>query len=187
MSMLVIGVLLFAGVHFIPSLAPGLKQGAMEKMGENGYKGVFSLLLLGALALIIFGWRGADPVYFYAPPAYLHKFAICLMFVAFWIMTASNTKSRIRQVVRHPQLTGVALWGFSHLLLNADSRSLVLFGGLALWAVAEIFAINRREGVWIKDEVPGWGAEGVTLLAAVVTFGVLTYFHTWLSGVPVRW
>ena len=61
MSMLVLGILLFAGVHFIPSLAPGLKSGAVEKMGENGYKGVFSLLLLSALALMIFGWRGADP------------------------------------------------------------------------------------------------------------------------------
>lgn len=187
MMMLVLGILLFAGVHFVPSLAPSIKTNAMAKIGEGGYKGIFSLLLLGALALIILGWRSAEPVHLYTPPAALHKIAIGLMLVAFWVMTASNTQSRIRQVIRHPQLTGVALWGVSHLLLNGDSRSLVLFGGLTLWAVIEIFAISRRDGVWIKDEVPGWSAEAVTLLIAAVSVSLLVYFHSWLSGVPVRW
>lgn len=187
MSMLVLGILLFAGVHFIPSLAPGVKSGVVEKMGENGYKGVFSLLLLGALALIILGWRSAEPVYLYTPPVALHRAAICLMVIAFWIMTASNSKSRIRQFIRHPQLTGVALWGASHLLLNGDSRSLVLFGGLALWSVIEIVSISKRDGVWIREESPGWGAEIVTLLVTAVSVSVLVYLHPWLSGVPVRW
>lgn len=187
MTMLVLGLLLFAGVHFVPSLAPGIKRGVMERLGEGGYKGIFSLLLLGALALIILGWRSAQPVHVYTPPAALHAAALCLMVVAFWIMTASNSKSRIRQVIRHPQLTGVALWGVSHLLLNGDSRSLVLFGGLIAWSVIEIVSISRREGVWIKDAVPGWGSEGVTLLITAVSVGVLIYLHPWLSGVPVRW
>lgn len=187
MTMLVLGVLLFAGVHFIPSLAPGIKAGAMEKMGEGGYKGIFSLLLLGAFALMILGWRSADPVYLYAPPLALHKFAICLMVVAFWVMTASNSKSRIRLFIRHPQLTGVALWGVAHLMVNGDNRAVVLFGGLTIWAIIEILAISRREGVWIKDEAPGWDSELITLLITTVTVSVVIYFHTWLSGVPVRW
>lgn len=187
MSMLVLGLLLFAGVHFIPSLAPGIKNGVVGKMGENGYKGVFSLLLLCALALIILGWRSAEPVYLYTPPIALHKVAICLMVVAFWIMTASNSKSRIRQFIRHPQLTGVALWAGSHLLLNGDNRSLVLFGGLALWSVIEMVSISKRDGVWIKEEPPGWGAEIVTLLVTAVSVSVLIYLHPWLSGVPVSW
>jgi uncharacterized membrane protein len=101
------------------------------------------------------------------------------------LMAVSTRNSRLRLFIRHPQLTGVAVWGFSHLLLNGDNRSIVLFGGMLLWAVIEIIAISKREGVWIKTEPPSWGAEAVTALIAAVTVAVVVYIHPWLSGVPV--
>ena len=91
----------------------------------------------------------------------------------------------MRLPLRVCMLTGVALWGVAHLLLNGDSRSLVLFGGMTVWALVEIVAISHREGVWIKEPPPGWGAEAVTLLIAVVTIGVVVAIHPWISGVPV--
>lgn len=185
MALLVLGILLFAGVHFIPSLAPSLKEKWVAGMGEGGYKGIFSLLLLGSFALMIFGWRSAQPVFVYMPPEQLRLFALALMALAFVLLAVSSRKSRLRLIVRHPQLTGVALWGISHLLLNGDNRSLALFGGFTVWAVLEIFAINRREGVWIKEQAPSWGSELVSLLIAAITIGVIVYIHPWLSGVPV--
>jgi uncharacterized membrane protein len=185
MTLLVLGIALFAGVHFIPSLAPSLKEKWLAGMGEGGYKGIFSLLLLGSFALMIFGWRSAQPDFIYSPPANLRVFALALMTLAFVLMAVSSRKSRLRLIVRHPQLTGVALWGISHLLLNGDNRSIALFGGMTAWAVVEIFAINRREGVWIKEEAPSWGSELVSLLIAAITIGVIVYIHPWLSGVPV--
>jgi uncharacterized membrane protein len=187
MAMLVLGVLLFAGVHLVPSLAPGVRASAWERLGEGGYKGIFSLLLLGSFALMIMGWRNSTPVMLYGTPELLHRLAICLLVVAFWLMTASATPSRIRSAVRHPQLTGVALWGVSHLMLNGDSRALILFGGLASWSIVEIIAISRREGVWIKAEKPGWGAEITTLLVTAASVALFVYLHPWISGVPVRW
>jgi len=187
MTMLVFGVLLFAGVHLIPSLAAGVRSSARAKMGEGGYKGFFSLLLLGSFALMIAGWRTSDPLTIYPPPAFLHKFAICLVVLAFWLMTASATRSRICSIVRHPQLTGVALWGLGHLLLNGDTRALVLFGGLTVWSITEIIAISRREGVWIRESAPGWGREVTTLLLTALSLGVVIYIHPWLSGMPVWW
>ncbi|NND67445.1 MAG: NnrU protein [Halioglobus sp.] len=185
MALLVLGVLLFAGVHFIPSLGPGIKAAWVGKLGENGFKGVFSLLLLASFALMIFGWRGTTPSPLYAPPLALHTPALVLVALGFLVMGAANRKSRIRRFVRHPQLTGVAMWGVAHLLMNGEDRSVILFGGLTLWAIGEIFAINRREGVWIKEEPPGWGAEFVTVLIAVAVVGVLVAIHPWISGVQV--
>jgi len=187
MLMLVTGVLLFAGVHFIPSLTPNIKADAVNRIGVDGYKGLFSLLLLGSFALMISGWRTALAVTLYAPPAGAHKFAIALVVIAFYLMTASALRSRIRSVVRHPQLTGVTLWGIGHLLLNGDSRSVVLFGGLAIWATLEMIAISRREGVWIKGSPPGWGVEITALLVTAVSVGIVVLIHPWLSGVPVWW
>ncbi|MBK6508265.1 MAG: NnrU protein [Haliea sp.] len=185
MTLLTMGMLLFALVHFIPSLTPALKTAAIQRLGENGYKGIFSLLLLAAFALIIIGWRSVQPSVIYTPPLALHNFALGLLAFAFLLLVVTSRKSRLRLFIRHPQLTGVAIWGFSHLLLNGDNRSVVLFGGMLLWAVIEIIVISKREGVWIKTEPPSWGAEVVTVLIAVVTVAVVVAIHPWLSGVAV--
>jgi uncharacterized membrane protein len=187
MTLLVLGILLFALVHFIPALAPTIKSGAIQRMGEGGYKGIFSLALFAAFALMIVGWRSADPMPLYQPIIALHKVALTLLAVAFLVMGASTRNSRLRLLVRHPQLTGVALWGISHLLLNGDNRSVTLFGGMTLWALIEIVAISKREGVWVKGDVPSWGAEVVTVLIAAITLGILIYIHPWLSGTSVSW
>ena len=186
MLLLLLGVLLFAGVHFVPSLAPGLKRSAVSSVGENGYKGIFSLLLLAALGLIVIGWRSTLPSLLYLPPAALHQPALGILLLAFLLFVVSNRKSRLRRVVRHPQLTGVALWGIAHLLLNGEDRSVLLFGGLTLWAIGEIIAINRRDGEWVKDEIPGWGSEVVTVVVTAAVVAVLVAIHPWLSGVPIR-
>lgn len=187
MTLLVSGTLLFALVHFIPSFAPSLRAGAIKRMGEGGYKGIFSLLLLTSFALMIIGWRGTQPTPLYLPPVALHKVALGLLAVAFLLMAVSTRNSRLRLLVRHPQLTGVALWGISHLLLNGDNRSFALFGGMTLWALIEIVAISKRQGVWIKGDTPSWGAEGLTVVIAALTVGVVIYVHPWLSGVRVTW
>jgi len=177
LTLLTIGVLMFAAVHLVPSLATGVKQTCLARMGEGGYKGVFSLLLLASFAMMIFGWRSSQPEFLYAPPPGLRLPALALIALGFLVMTASTRNSRIRRVIRHPQLTGVALWGVSHLMLNGDNRSVVLFAGMALWAIIEIGAINRREGVWIKEPPPSWGAEVITVVIAVLTVAVLAYVH----------
>ena len=185
MTLLVLGVLLFAGLHLIKSLAPHLRAGLISKLGDGGYKGGFALLVLGSVALIVLGWRSSIPQYVYSPLPALQHLAMTIILLAFLLMVVSSRPSRLRRVVRHPQLTGVVLWAGAHLLLNGDSRSLVLFGGLALWALVEIFAINRRDGVWIKDEAPGLGADMVNLVIAVVVVAVLVFIHPWLAGVSI--
>jgi len=186
MTMLVLGVLIFAGAHLIPSLAPAVRGAWVGKLGENGYKGCFSLLLLIGMGLIVAGWRSTLPALIYMPVSGIQPLAIALLYAAFVLMAVSARPSRIKRVLRHPQLTGVLLWGIAHLILNGDNRSLVLFSGLALWALVEIIAINRREGAWVKPEAPPWSAELVTLLIAVVVISVIVFAHPWIAGVPVR-
>ena len=186
MLLLLIGLLLFTGVHLIPSLAPELRQRWYGRMGEGGYKGAFSLLLLLGIGLIVAGWRSTQPAVIYMLPPAVHPVALGLLVLAFLLLVVSTRQSRLRQWIRHPQLTGVLLWGVAHLLLNGDSRSLLLFGGLTLWALVEIIAISRREGVWIKEPVPGWGAEVVTLLITAVVVGVVVAVHPWIAGMPAH-
>ena len=39
---------------------------------------------------------------------------------------------------------GVGLWALGHLLANATPASLVLFGGLLVWAAAEYLSLRKR-------------------------------------------
>ena len=156
MILLAIGVLAFAGLHLVKSLAPGLRTQLQQRFTENGYKGIFSLLVLGSMALIVFGWRGAEPQFLYSPLPGLRTAGLALLVLAFLLMVVSARPSRLRRLVRHPQLTGVALWGLAHLLLNGDSRSLLLFGGMLVWAVAEICC--HQSPRWRLDQGGGTGA-----------------------------
>jgi uncharacterized membrane protein len=61
----------------------------------------------------------------------------------------------------------------------------VLFGGMAAWAIVEMIAINRREGAWVKGQAPSSSAEIITLVIALVMVAVVVYIHPWISGMPV--
>ena len=187
MLLLTAGILLWAAVHFIPSLAQPLKRSMVAKLGGNGYKAIFSLLVIAALLMMVFGWRSIEvPGHLYTLPAWSRSVGMLLVLLAFVLFIASNAPTRIRQFVRHPQLTGVTVWALAHLLMNGDVRSLILFGGMGLWAVLEIVAINRRDAEWVKPAVPGWGKEALTLTIALVVYAAVSFAHPWIAGMPVR-
>lgn len=183
MIWLILGVLLFAGVHAIPSLAAPARARFMKQRGEGPYKGLFSLALVVAIGLMIFGWRSSSPAGLYAPPAWGAWAVRGLMVVSLLLFVASGVPTNLKRFLRHPQLTGVATWAAAHLLANRDSRSLALFGGLGLWAVLQIVLINRREGAWEKPEPLPFSADLKPIAVAVVVFFVLLLAHPWIAGV----
>lgn len=185
MGLLISGLLLWSLVHLIPGLAQPLKQTLTAKLGENGYKGVFSLLMIAALALIVLGWRSTTPVFLYQLPVYVTHIAKLLVLIAFVLFGASNYPTRIRNIIRHPQLTGVIVWATAHLLLNGDNRSVLLFGWLGIWALLEIIAINRRDGEWVKLDPPPVSREIRGLLISLVVFIVVVMIHPYIAGIPI--
>ncbi|MEM1112234.1 MAG: NnrU family protein [Pseudomonadota bacterium] len=185
MALIFAGVLLWTFVHLLPAAAPAARGQLLGKMGEGGYKGLFSVLVLLSVTLMVVGWRSATPSIVYSPPYDLRPVAIGLLVLAFILLGAANQPVRIRRVVRHPQLSGVALFSFAHLLANGDSRSVVLFGGLLIWALLEMPLISRREGVWQKPEVKGWGREFAGVVVALLIMLALAWAHPWIAGVPV--
>jgi len=169
----------------VPSMVPGLKRKWTGLLGKNGYKLSFTALLLIALALIITGWRSTVPELLYSLAVPFRHGAMLLVLLAFVLFGASQYPSRIKQFVRHPQLTGVIVWAAAHLLVNGDSRSVVLFGSMAVWASLEIVLINRREGAWVKTPVPGWGRELRGLIISLVIFVLVVLAHPYFTGVAV--
>lgn len=182
MILLILGVLLWSGVHGLPIFARGLRAGIVERTGEDPYKGLFSLGIVLSIVLMVLGWRSLSPSFLYTPPA-SPLVTNVLVFLAFVLFVASAVPTNLKRVLRHPQLTGLALWAVSHLLANGDSRSLVLFGGLGLWAVVAMLGINRRDGAWQKPEAQPLSAELKVLIGAIVFFAVLFFAHPYIAGV----
>ena len=186
MELLISGLLIWSVVHLIPAVAPLMKQKWKTLLGETGYKLSFTVLLLASLALIIFGWRSSTPSYLYQLPGFVRHLAMLLVLIAFILLGAANYPSRIGNVIRHPMLTGVLVWAIAHLLVNGDSRSILLFGGMGVWAALEIIFINRRDAEWVKKPAPGWGREIRGLIISFVIFAVVVMIHPYMTGVAIR-
>ena len=156
MTRLALGVLLWSVVHFIPGIAADLKKNMVNRYGEYPYKGVFTLLMIVSLYLIISGWQSMTPVapavleMVYTPPDWGGYAAGLLVLIGFILFLAPYPPNNFRRMMRHPQLLGMVSWGVGHLLAVGTQRAIVLFGGLAVWAIIEIFLLNRRDGEWVK-------------------------------------
>jgi uncharacterized membrane protein len=183
MIKLTLGVLLWSFTHFVPAVAVGFRKGLVDKMGENPYKGLFTLVMAFSIYLIISGWRATVPEFLYVPPAWGRHAASLLVLIAFILFSASHGQNNIKRFIRHPQLTSVLVWGIAHLLANGESRSIVLFGGLALWALVAMFLLNRRDGAWEKPEPAPLKKDIIAVVAGLVVYAVFAYFHGWLFGV----
>ena len=184
MTWLIIGVAWWSAVHLFSSIMPRQRAWFVDKLGEGRFKGLFALDIVIALALIIYGWRSADVVPVYSPPLIGSPLVPVLMFISFLLFAAASAPGNIKRFVRHPMLAGMALWGATHLLANGDSRSIVLFGGLGLWALLEIVTINRRDGAWQKADAVPFAKDISTVVATAVIFAIVAYAHQWAFGVP---
>jgi uncharacterized membrane protein len=182
MTKLLLGVLLWSLTHLLPGALPGVKKSMVGRLGENGYKGIFTLAMVVAIYLIISGWKAAVPETVYLPPAWGRHLTALLVLLGFILFFAPYPPTNVKRLLRHPQLSGVALWGVGHLFANGESRSIVLFGGFAAWALLEMVLINRRDGAWDKPApVP---AKNDVILAGggIIAYVVVVAVHEWLFG-----
>lgn len=182
--MLLAGLFLWAGVHYIPGLMPNVREKMVATLG-GAYRGVFALAILGSILLMVFGWRSASPEFVYEPLADAAQLSSLLMIICFYLLGSAHGPGNVKRYIRHPMLTGIIVWGGAHLLANGDSRSVILFGGMVIWAVTEIIVINKREGAYVTPQPVPIKKDIIKLLVAIVIYGVVVFAHPYIAGVPV--
>lgn len=177
MLILILGLALWWGAHLLKRLAPQ----ARARLGRGGVAG----LLLLSVVLMVVGYRMTDGPYWWGASAPLKGVNNLLVLAAFYLFAADGMKTRITRRLRHPQLTGFALWAFAHLVPNGDLPSFVLFGGLLLWALVEMAVINRAEPRWTPPAGPFPARkEAMALAGALVFMLVVGLIHAWLGYNP---
>lgn len=186
MFLLTLGVVLFTLIHLYPCFAVSHRARLRERLGEHRYKGLFSLLLFVAIACMIAGWRSASPLPLYFLPQWGPHAMMAMMPVALVLFCSGQGPNHLRRWLVHPQLLGTLMWALAHLLVNSEARSLVLFGGLGLWALVSIVWISLRD--WQKYPRPeaNWSGTGISVGAGLVATLLLVFWgHGWLTGIPL--
>ncbi len=182
MTLLVLGLILWFGAHFFKRFAPDLRA----RLGDPG-KGLVALLVVGSVVLMVLGYRAADFIPVWQPPAFMVHVNNLLMILAFWIYgssAAKGAKAWPAYQIRHPQLVGFMVWAFAHLLVNGDLASILLFGGLLIWAEATIVLINQAEPEWTPPEPAGRPTYIRLAVITLVLVAVVTGIHAWLGVWP---
>ena len=183
--LLTLGILLWAGVHLFTALGGDTRWNLITRLGRQPYRGLYSLALVAAIVLIVFGWKAMPPEALWTPPPAMRHVTLLLMPFALILFISARAPTDIKQFIRHPQLTGVKLWAVAHLLSNGETRSVILFGGLLAWAVAEVIVINRRDGAWQKPAPVGAAKTAVSAGIGLLLTAILLYAHPWISGMPL--
>ena len=179
MTLLALGLALFVGAHLFKRIAPGLRA----SLGTAG-RGLVALAILAGVVLMVIGYRGADYVHLYALPGWAWHLNNLLMLIAVFLFGAGSAKGVVASRLRHPMLTGAGLWALAHLLVNGDLASVLLFGVIWVWSMAEKAAINRAEGPWTPPE-PGPISKDLRVgVIALILYAAIAGIHYWL-GYPV--
>lgn len=189
MIVLVLGLIVFLGVHSLSIAAPGWREARLQQLGEGPWKVAYALVAAVGLALIVvgFGLARQAPVVVYTPPTFARHIAWLLMLPVFVLLFAAYLPGRIQATARHPMLLATKLWATAHLLANGNLADILLFGGFLAWAVADRISLKRRP-VRPKAELPaGRWNDLIAIVGGVVVY-LLVFFHlhAWLIGVSPR-
>ncbi len=181
MALLLGGLVLFIGIHVAPSFGR-LRAALASRLGETGYKVLFSLMSVAGLILVVIGYGRAPQEQIFVPSQSARTFLPAAMAIAFVLVAIANIPGRIRRLMHHPMMAGILIWASFHLLANGDLASNILFGAFALWAVFAMLSAEYRG----KRLGSGQGSLKLDLAGAVaglLVFAIAFYFHADLFGV----
>lgn len=188
MAILILGLVLFLGVHSIRIVADGWRTATIGRVGELPWKAVYALLSIVGFVLIVWGFGLArqQPVQLWLPPRGMRHLASLLTLVAFILLAATYVpRNAIKARLHHPMVLGVKVWALAHLLANGNVAHVVLFGAFLVWAVLSFRAARARDRVAHTVYPPGTPAgTAITVVVGAVAWAVFAFWaHGYLIGI----
>ncbi len=188
MNLLILGLVVFLGVHSVRIFAAPWRDKTRARLGEGVWKLVYSLLSLAGFAAICWGYGLARqaPVTLWVPPLGMRHAASLLTLGSFVLLAATYVPRNVFKARwGHPMLLATKLWALAHLLANGNLADVLLFGGFLVWAVA-LFIVSRRSDRAAGTTYPTASRTGnaVTVLVGGAGWVVFAFWaHGLLIGV----
>jgi uncharacterized membrane protein len=183
MTLLILGLVLFLGVHSARFLYADFRARQIAARGDRGWKAMYSIASAVGLVLIVVGYGQTRqaPIDLWTPPRFLYGITSLLMVVAFILIAAAYVRgNRIKARLGHPMTLGVKTWAFAHLLSNGRLGDVVLFGAFLAWAV--VVYINARKRDRAAGTVYPVGPVSKDVIVVVAGIVVAVVFATWLHA-----
>lgn len=180
MTLLILGLLLFLGVHSVRIVAEPWRRRMLARLGEGAWKGLYSVLSLVGFVMLVWGYGQArlDPIVLWETPVWTRHLASLLVLLAFVLLPGAYVPGNsLKARLHHPMLLAIKLWALAHLLANNTLADLLLFGGFLLWAVLDFRAARARDRV--DGTVYPAGSAAKTALAVVVGLAAWAVFAFW--------
>jgi uncharacterized membrane protein len=189
MTLLILGLIVFLGVHSSRIFADGTRSAFIAQRGPNAWKGLYTLLSLAGFALLVWGYGAArqQPVVLWAAvPTWTKHLAALLTLLSFVLVTAAYVPGNgLKARLHHPMTLGVKAWALAHLLANNTLADVLLFGAFLAWAVLLFISARRRDRAAGTVYAPGSLAMTmVTVVVGTLLWAVFAFWaHGWLIGV----
>ncbi len=189
MTTLILGLVLFLGIHSVRIVADDWRTRFIAGRGAMTWKGLYSLIAIAGFVLICIGFGQArqQPVVVWSPPRWTHDLAALLTLVAFVLITAAYVPANaIKARTRDPMILGVKCWAAGHLLANGTLADIVLFGSFLAWAVFDFRAARQRRRAGLEPAIaPGRASRtAITVVVGVLAWMLFAlHLHLPLIGV----
>jgi len=190
---LLIGLVIFLGVHSVSIVAPRWRDRMVQTLGLRTWQAIYAIVALIGLVLVVRGYGTARQTadVLYVSPQWLKDITVGLMILFFPLLLAAYLPGRIRATLRNnPMLVATKLWAVAHLLANGTVADIVLFGGFLLWAAADRVSLKFRTPRSVPTLPPTpWNDAVAVVVGLALYFAFIAGVHLALIGVPayVRW
>ena len=186
MALLVLGLVLFLGVHSLRVFAPAWRDATAARLGAGPWKAAYSVASIAGFALIVVGYGAAraNPIVLWQSPLWMRHVSGLLMLASFILLAAAYVPgNQLKARFGHPMVLGVKTWAFAHLLAHGWFPGVLVFGGFLAWAVLLFITLRRRDRSMGVSYPPGRaGATVVTVVVGAVGWAVFAF---WLHGLLI--
>lgn len=190
MALLLLGILLFLGVHLARVIKPDLRETVIARYGKAAWGAGHGILSLVGLVLLCLGFvqaRDAGGAILYTPPAFFSHITLLLMvFASVCLAAGFFPAGRIKVALKFPFLVAVKIWALSHLLANGESYTVVLFVAFLAWAVIVRISAKKRlqRGEATLPVFVSAKYDVYAIVLGLVFYGLMVWrLHEWLIGV----
>lgn len=193
---LIIAISAFIAGHEL--LSHPFRAPLVARVGERGFLLIYAVTALATLGWAAQVWKGMAIDRLWPAPTWLHWVCVGLMAFAAVLFVGSVTAPNpalmgqnastmpmdgpprgVQRITRHPMMWSFAIWGVVHIIMSADSRTIVLGSGIVVMA---LFGAAMQDGKK-KAQSPAYGdhmkATGFVPFAAQ-----LAGRASWSSAVP---
>lgn len=187
MTQMILGLVLFLGMHSIAIVAPALRDRLAARGGGIPWKVLYAVVSIVGFVLVVRGYAEARlaPELLYAPPTWARHLLATLMLPVFPLLLAAYLPGRIKRIAGgHPMLVATKLWALGHLLGVTTVADAVLFGSILAWAVADFISVRRRPARAIPGAPPSKWNDAIAIVLGLVLYGAFVgHLHLKLIGI----